>query len=740
MRRILSSAPYAIGVAFYLFFTLRAGTPALRHDWLWPIQVGGLEERFAQLGFGWDAEGVGRLNPYPMTYPIAGALGILALAVGSRATLVVLGTGIALAVTHAGVRTARLFGLGTLSATALAGFLLLNPFTYTKLVAGHLTQTLSYAGFVLLGVELLERKPESRRLILAVFLTALQTQFFLIALGLCCTRMRNREVRLSALVGVAVFLPSLIGIALDARDLLSWPFTVAWENDQSVSLVDGFLLNGFFAGYAQAFRGLGALGIALYLALALGAGFARNLRVAVPVAACGIATLLVASGTKGPLGALWRWAIVHAPVVGVYRELYDLIGVVAAAYAILAAATMARYRWSLALAVGGTIALGFVWALAPPDRYWVAAETLPAPGPTLSSVSRYALIPGYQPLSFLGRGSGADPLMLGTSPGNSAVNAMLVDYPVDRALTEFERTGETTDLARLGVELVECRPGMEESEGALAFYDRNIAKAATCSHAEVRIAKPAPLVAVEDSSRLCALCSAAGAGNRFIGDVAGKGWFRSLPLARVDVDPARGWVDVRLLFAKMPELAEPLGGVYTTRDGVPLSLPPGPFVLTNVDHGNLRSIDGRMVSGVTRGYRWVRLPPGTTAITCRGSCAVVGVGDPHGTPLDPPAPAANALASRIVTPFLVIASIPAGVHGVLRFLEAYDDGWVGIRSTSLSPLAHVRLDAFFNGWQLPPADESQVVLFHLTSILQILGGIVGIATTIFVVAREARRS
>lgn len=704
--------------------------------------MGGLEQRFAQLGFGWDAQGLGHANPYPMTYPVMALLALLAPVLGSRATLIVLLSAIALALAYAGTRVARTFGGDTWCASAVTAFLVLEPYTYARLVAGHLTQTLAYGGLVLVGTELVGRKPDLRRLAFALVLCDLQTQFALIAFVLTALRARELVARRALAIGLAVFAPVALGVALDARSLLGWPFTVAWEMQQSVPPLAGALLGGYFTGYVRAFMGAGAVGVGLFGLLALGGVWAGGRRALAPAAAALLAILL-AAGTTGPFAAPFRWAIVHAPVVGVYRELYDLIAVAAAGYALLAGMALARVPRALPIAAAGALALFGVWVTTPPDRFWVAAEALPPTPPAIAAAPRFALLPPFQPETLRGEGSGADPLMLGTGPNNTALNDLLSDFPADAALSRYARSGERAGLERLGVSAVACRPGLTAAPGAIDFYGPGANGSRGCDPA-VRRLSAAPLVALEATPGRCGVCADAGAGNVLVGEGPASGWTRPLGSQRVAVDPAAGWIDARLTFAEHPELAQPLGGAYTTRAGAVLPLPAAPSVLVDVTAGGLRTTAGALVSGPTSGYRWIPLPPRTTAVVCEGGCLVAAVGDPAGATNEAPPVAARPLAARFITPWLLVVDLPAAASGVVRVLERDDPGWLALRLPSLTPLPHQRLDGVFAAWSVRAAPlASRLLIVNATAALQVLAGILGVAFAAFALLRwrdEARTS
>jgi hypothetical protein len=711
---------------------LRGGVPSLRHDWIWPLDNGGLFQYFSQLGFGWSTDGLGHANPYPMTYfVIAPLAGITAFA-GSRVSLVVLLLTVAVALGLAAFRIARAFGLGRVEVCALTLFLTFNSFTHTKLIAGHLTQTMALAGVAIFWAELLAKQPSRRYLIAGAVLCALQTQFFLLMLVAGLVFVRRRDVAAALAISTAVFLPTIVGIVLNLHTLLGWPMTVAWENDQSVPLLSGVLLSGFFAHYDVGFGNVAMPAEAIYLGLSLLALLAIRQRSITASALVVVLALLIASGTKGPLQWLWVFAIQHVPEVGVYRELYDLIGIVAVGYTVLVAAVLARFprlRWA---AAGASLLLVCAWIYSPPDRFWVDAATLPPAPKLLDDVARFALMPAFQPFSFGGRGSGADPLAAGMSPSHVSLNATQTEYPADIALATFAQSGDTAPLARLGVGVIACRPGFQQSEGSRAFYGQ---VAARCPLVP-RLISANPLVSLEvGEPGTCSLCRSAGAGNVLIGD-ASVGWWRGLPDQRVDVDPARGWIDARLQFAQRPALGQPFGGAYSEQNRSTLPLPQGPYVLANI-RGRLLDGNGRVLWRGTGAYQWYKRDASVTAVRCEGQCLVAAVGDPAQAPLEVQPKQAEAIPTRTLFPWLLVATAPPNARGVARFLETYDPSWAAFTLRGI-PLAHVRLDGVINGWRFDGAG-GPIVLVEVTAALQFVAAIFGISVLLFVAARGVGR-
>ncbi|HEV3153077.1 MAG TPA: hypothetical protein VGZ02_04680 [Candidatus Baltobacteraceae bacterium] len=727
---------------FFIWSIVANGIPSVRHDWLWPASTPGLIQHFAQLGSGWFGSGLGFSNPYPMTYFDVWPLAVCALLAGSFATLVVQLALIAATAWSAGNAIGSRLRLDRFEAMLVAIFLLFNPWTYGKIVSGHLTQCMAAMAFAVVLNETLQRSPGRRRLMFAVIGTALQTQFFLIALALCILRISTKEARAAALTGILVFLPTLVGVAGDRGELLQlsrWPFAIAFENGQSVRIADGFLLRGDFTQYAlHPFDGLAIAGAALVALLCLATIAVRRSRAAFAAALCALLALLAASGTTGVAGALWRWCILHAPIVGVYRELYDLIGVVAAAYAVLIAQGLSAGKWMRAgAAIAGLLLIG-AWAAYPPARFFVSSASLPPAGPLLAASPRYAIMPPFQPFSFRGEGAGSDPLFVGSSGYSAPINWLLSTYPADAALAQYWYGRGESGLRRLGVTLIECRPGFTAAGGAEIYYRVSKSGAHVCDSQEVAVDHPSPLVSLQARAATCTLCSESGAGNRFYGDLPEeRSRFFSIPPLREFADPNNGWVDAGLQFARDPNLAQPLGGAFTMQSERVLAVHPAPYALVDV-RGALRDANGSLVAADTGGYRWVRFSG--LPLRCFGSCAVAGTGDPPAAPLNGAIQHTVALSYSERFPWLLIVNVNANSGGIIKLLQTYAPGWTAVTYPGLRVLPHVRLDATLNGWLASAGGPERVLVFQATALAQFVAELLGFLVIGFALATSSRTS
>jgi hypothetical protein len=727
-RAPVSVFGHVVVVALFTWFVIGGGAPAVRHDWLFPAERPAFVQRMFDLAFGWDPEGLGAAYPYPMTYWVTLPLAGIAALLGAQAALATLVGGIGIAAVAVSQLLVRRLKMHALSAPAIAALLLFNPWVYNKIVAGHLTQTLAYLGLAAVIVEVLEVRLHRFPLAFAVALSALQTQLFFIAIACCALRIRAAAARWAIGAGLIIYLPSLIGIVLNRDTLLGWPFTIAWENQQSVPISGGLLLQGYFTHYAdRAFGGPVTIAIVALAVLALAAALLERTRAAIALALGVILTLLFCSGTIGPIAALWRWCILHVPEVGVYRELYDVICVCAIGYIVLAARAIAR-RPPLVL-VSLVIACAFVaaWFIAPPSTLWVWQRDLPPRPASLASAARYALLPAFQPASFDGRGEGADPLYVGLSSENTALNALLPAYPADVALGHYVQGGSTADFAALGVSRVECRRGFEETAATRAFY-RLPVTAMPC--ADVSIAA-SPVISFASGWSECAICRRLDAGDVFFADLHGGAI--AIAQQRDDVDPARGWVDARLIFASNPDLGQAFGGAYTEQQASSLAIPSAPYLLVWVQ-GRLVDDRGRDISGDTRGYAWIALDPHVTSVQCRGRC-VVALASTVAPPLDVKIQHnGEALAFSRPLSFLAFVDVP-GRAGLLRFTETFDPSWTALDLNTFRELRHIRLDATFNAWARPAAPRtSRVLLVETSAFVQavaMIPGFIAIAIILF---------
>jgi hypothetical protein len=658
---------------------------------------------------GWQPGGIGSPVAYPTGYLIVIPITALVALLGHHGALIVFLAAIGLIAAFGARAWALDAGCDEIAVSAAAIFAVLNPWTYTKLVAGHEYMLLAYAGAIWFFRELTQRSPRAAVLAGAALLTAQQLQFlFISTIGLGVYAAVRREWRPFALLAV-VWLPTLAAMVTNKASLAAIPLLVSWERTQSIAFTDALQLNGYFAQYAGAFRGFFACAVLDTCALAFfGAVLPPYPRPRIALAIGTLAALLVATGARGPLGAPFDWLVEHVHAVGLFRELYDVLGYAAIGFVALAAAACARFRPAGWLWLAAALLLPIVWISHPPARFWVWVQQTPRAAIPAATNERYALVPEFQPMSYDGRGSGSDPDAV-NRPGNvTPLNDYLPAYPVTAALGAYALRGDVRPLEALSVGVVVSRPWLQTDVTALAqqwalpfsgFPDR----------AEPALQRLHPLAELSllPMPSVGTLDARMGAGEVFFGDAAlvrGRlvpaAWNGLHPIVSVRAPSAHthaamGWVQAALAFAQRPDLAQGLGGALTTSSTAALALRGGTDALVYVQ-GTLRGDDGSVVARSTHGYRWVPVSWNVRAVTCDGLCVVAAQGDPPRAPLDPPVHAARPVAFHAIAPWLVTAILPAGPAGTIRYNVAYDGGWAA--RLAGNALTHVRLDATVNGW------------------------------------------
>ncbi len=716
-----SVVPYLLAVCFFITATLSEGVPALRHDWFWPVERDAFLQNVAGWTSGWDLTGLGHPATHVAQYLLVLPILLVGALLGSAAALAAYVALIGAVIAHAAARLAERRGLGLPAKLVLTAFLCLNPWVYSELVAGHLGMLLAYGCTILVWTELSASEPDARTLTLAMFGTSFQPQFFAPALLGCLLRGRNSAARSAARYGAIAILPFVAGIVSHPGVVAGTPLTLTWEKIQSVHLLDAILVRGYFARYDAAFAGIaGTAGAALFAAFAVVAAiFSKR------VEAYGLGTLALvftiacfSAGTRGPLALPIAAGFAGVPAFGLYRELFDLVGLVAAGYAILAAVAFERFPFLVFAGGFGALLFAAVWIVTPPAEFWLNGATLPS-ADRGTQPGRYAFVPPFQPYTFEGKGSGVDPALTYRSLQNTSLNTYAFQFPEATALSAYWHGGSTRELARLGTTRLLCREGFAESTDARGVLGAKIQRAAAprCTAASIAIRAPAPLFAIEIGGRVCSLCRNVGDGNVFFGD-ARAGSYLPLPAPRSGTDPQAGWIDARLIFGAKPELAQAFGGAFTSGTEA-LRVARAPKVLVAVT-GVLRDDRGDVVAHTTRGYAWVALPRSAAALVCTGSCAVALEGDP------PPRTALEGGASRMrslswhrLAPWLVVVDIPAGGRLLVRSLDSYDASWLALAGGRFAE--HVRLDALLNGWLVAPRTErEQLVVLHGVSVVQLL--------------------
>ena len=715
--------------------------PALRHDWAWPLHRADFAGWYQFAASGWLPFGIGAPVEHIERYVIAVPVTLLGFALGGWACLFVYLTVVGYVVATTGALLARRFAdADALTAGAIAAFVLFNPWTYTEVVAGHIEMILGAAGIagMLAYLTSPRREGDSLRLALYVVLAYTQLQFFLIALVLAASAVAMRRGKLPLLTAVSIGMPTFVGVAGNFASLSGTPTEIPWARFQSIDPGSAWRLLGYFTSYADAFVPVSwAIGIVCVAACA-GVFFMRARKAAWCYVVAAGALLLAVTGLRGPLASVYASLLQSFPPLGVYRELYDLVGLLVLCYAAAAAGGAARSRVVRALLTLASAVLVVTWLATGITRWWVPAQRLPAVDVAVGPTERYALTPAFQPFRFGLLGDGADPDAFPRAHGVVSLNEYDPRYPGNAALARFSATGDTHDLAALGVAAVYGRSWLEPTVTGRE-YARSVAPSEP-----LRLAGAAPLVSLLPLPALSATGTRIGAGDAFFGDVAGlagpgipEAW-RALPRVRPivagkdEVDPARGWVDARLAFIAKPQFAQPFGGVLTSSSRPYALREPARGVLADVE-GRLSDADGAVVGADTGGYRWLSLPSGAAALHCEGTCALALFGDPPALEEGPDHPA-TAVPAEIRLAWLVVAHVPAGSGlPALRLNERYDPHWVAL--AGLRTLPHFRLDGTVNGWLDVPAQGGDLYLLNVLALLQALFQIPGALWVVFLLVR-----
>jgi hypothetical protein len=735
--------PFAIaaGLAFAAFVTVK-GIPTLRHDWNWPIDRIAVPSFFNESIGGWVPAGLGALNAHPTTYLVAIPMALAMWLVGPLATLTLL----AVAIGYLCVRGAQ--GLSqrwnfSLPATVGIGlFALFNPWVYSEVVAGHLVMVLAYAGIIGLFAEMLGGKAASPvRLALWLALVESQLQFFIVAMLAVVAFALFTRKWLPPIAGAAIALPSVIGLIAEHATIVDTPYSLSWQANQSVAPAALAALGGYFPGYADRLGPAAAFAVWTVLALALfGAVAARRSRLAIVAAAAAVVLYVVIAGVHGPLAVPYEWIVRRVPESGVFRELYDLAGILAALLAVLAcAATGAVPRLGYAALAAGVV-LPVTWLLAPPSDFWVGAASYPHPTVSAPPFTRIALSPAFQPLMLRdGRGDGADPDAHVYPAHATAVNEYFPTYPVDMALASYEQHGDVAPLRALGVVQIVPRPWLSSrSNGNIGLAAASLTPQ---QHRDVPasiqyVADAIPLISTCEGLHIVALAHRLGSCEVFFGD-AGPGYPSVTPLrARTDsIDPQTDWIDARLSFAGMPALAQGVGGVVTqSRVAYPVEY--GVWLLAYV-RGALLAPSGRTLATGRGEFRWISLPHGVSSVTCAGLCELVA--ETRSMPkltASSPQGSVSPLPFRRILPWLYVVRGSLHSKQLLRLNERYDAAWTALNGGRVLP--HVRVDMAVNGWFKGEPTADTTILIQVTSFLQIIAEICGLACLLWLLKAVAR--
>jgi hypothetical protein len=529
------------------------------------------------------------------------------------------------------------------------------------------------------------------------------------------------------------------------------PLTLAWELSQSVPPAAAAHLSGYFAGYAQSIDPFDAWPMAIVLGIALfGIGAAWRTSAAAVIAVTALLSLGIAAGLRGPLSAAMLWIFTHVAAAALYRELFDVLGFTAIAYAAAVSLASARSRAASMVLLACGMAFFASWIVWSPWTWWVPADSIPKPAIVAQPDTRFALLPPFQPMTFGGRGSGLDPDAYARGPV-SPLNVQAPQYPVDAALARYAIEGDGRWLAALGVSSVTNRPWLSSDRFAQGFQSALARPATGAASSAIKYLKPQPLVALLPLPAIVGFVDDLGTGDVFFADAADvkgqnvpQSWAAYRPLIPVlapnrYVNASDGWVDARLSFAADPRLAQAFGGAATASAIDLLPLAAGVPVLIFVD-GTLVDQRGRMVSAVTGGYRWVNIAADVSGVRCHGLCAVATQGYPPAiAPLNAKRAHAATLNYRARAPWWFETSVQPGDASTLRLNVAFDKNWIAMVGNDR--LAHVRLDTAVNGWLLPARSTMQQIwMIQWPAAVQALLEAVGALWVLFLIGTLRRRT
>jgi hypothetical protein len=689
---------------------------------------------------GWSPVGFGSPNANPSGYLVAPWVDVLGLVFGPYGALWVYLSIVGSACAAGGWLLARaIAGRDPIAAPAAATIATFNPWVYNKIVAAHTYMLLAYAVLaVLLAMIVMRSNLTSVRAALLATVAYAQLQFFVIVCAVLAIAAVRRRRWLAIGTAVVVALPTAIGILGEFGALSRTPITVPWETSQSVQPLQAAALVGYFADYATQFEGWGAVPVVLLALIALaGTFFGRSSRNVWLLALATIATILIASGTHGPFGAPFAELVRRTPLVGLYRELYDLIGLVAIGYIALALVAARRFRVAIFALAAIALSLAGLWISAPPARYFVDARSLPRIALVGAPGERFALEPAFQPLRFEGRGSGPDPDAGLRLDGRSSLNEYVPSYPVDAALAAYQQSGDARQLAALGVAEIIRRPGYTTDAPSLRAQLGDLAQPAGRDR-EAQPTSAAPLVGLEAYPRHPALVPELGSGEMFFPDVAGGDSIRLEHPSNASLDAAAAWVDTRLETIAHPAFASPLGGAFTESAA---TLPVDRnerFVLAAVA-GRLVATDGReLVRSPVPRYEWLQLPANVNGFRCEGRCAVAAFTTTLPSASATSIAAQRALVTRSLAPWLIeTATVTETEPDLLRFNARYDPAWQAFAGTRL--LAHVRVDATSNGWLVPSGTTGRIVLIDAIAAAQASAETFGALWTLALIIAVFRR-
>jgi hypothetical protein len=738
----VSRPPWLIVILFAMLTITTAtatvcgkGIPALRHDWTLPLSSADWRAYGASYIIGWLPYGFEAPQLHPTGY-LVGLWFLLTGLLGDPAFwFVVTVAGSILALWAGAFVLSSRMGGGPIPSACCASIAALSPWTFNEFVAGHLVMVAACGGSALMLGELLNPAPRPARVLVAAALLVAQVQFFAVFIVILIVMWRR--VGLSLLIFcLALGLPAYIAIAADYGAFLAVPVALPWFEAQSVPIEQGAILSGYFARYADQ---LVAWELPVLIAFAVlaagGAAFVLYRRRGRWIVVLALLTLIFVAGVRAPLlGSAIAFIFERIHVLDAFRELYDLVGLIAVAYAACAAVAIRRFPFIVIPSMAAVAFMAACWFTGPPSLQFVAARTLPhaslPPG-----ADRVVLLPAFQPYSFHGRGSGTDPDLASYQMATRAINFYVPTYPVDAALAAAEQ-GVFARLPGLGVATIIDRPWLEADHVSQAAQLSVGVKSRKEQPSPEPTSPIVPLVSEVQRPQIGSITDRPGDGNVHYADATSRSFFDPVapPIRSLSAD--RDWVDVRTAYRGDPQLAEPFGGAFTTSASATLFVARAPKLLVSVQ-GELVRGDGSVVTVTTAGYHWVTYGE-SAMLQCRGRCAVAARGDPPAVPADPAPRKFRALAYRRWAPFLLTVRHPDGDYPIVRLNVAFDRGWIAL--DGIAPLKHVRLDAAANGWFGAGARNETIVLLQFTALLELIAEVaIVLAVATFLVLTTFRR-
>lgn len=714
------------------------GVPLLRHDWGIPAAPGALGPAIATLYEPWLLRGMGSPQPYPSDYLIGFLLEPMTCLPPLVFTWSLVAATFAL-VAAGGLEIGRALDSGRLAQAGCGLFAILNPWTYTEIVAGHIFMILAYGFVLLLCAETLRPEPRKAALVLWCALLVCQIEFFAFAaipVGIWLVRSRN-YLALAALALAA--LPIAFGMATHYQEIRGTPFLLEWQKAQSVDVLDGLRLRGYFAGYDGGYTLIAPLLWAFAVAGVVATIVAVRMRSGVvAILAWGWLALAVATGTKWVFAPLYSDIVLKFSEAGLFRELYDLVAFVAIAYVVSIAMLARSHRVTGVLFFALSAMLAYPWVTAPPESWFVPAALVPARSFPGTESERLALFPPIQPLSLAGKlGSGLDPDLFIQRGRAVPVNGVFPAYPEIRALARA-REGDFTQLDALAVRYVLSRPLLSADRRSLKAQIL-MPRRRSLPSTDVRERSYPMLGLVSGFPSVVSVGQSLSANAIFFADSseqdtsASSGWFRPVLAPRVSARASTAWIDARLAFLRYPAIATRFGGAFTT-SSAPLAIARAPYALV-WSAGRILAPSGHAITAATGTLRWVRLPDGASTLRCTAPCAIVALGDPPYVPREAGDRRPRGVSFKVLAPWLVRVSLPVHADSTLRWAVRYERTWTLVGAGAGR---HVRLDQDLNGWILPAGSSrsgylvngfalAQLVL-EIVSALSICVLFVGLAT------------